>query len=150
MPPVSHKPIETTQFFQDRGELPHLCRSGCNWRTGVTGRSPEVTWGYLRSNDVTIRFFADKSRQDGDRDALIVPDDLARRAASGIWIFTYLGHDLNLTWPDLRSTLQIDLSRSDSAYFERAGRGKHNGVIIFLRISYITKVLMKNNSREKQ
>ena len=26
--PVSHKPIETTQFFQDRGRSPDLCRSG--------------------------------------------------------------------------------------------------------------------------
>ena len=42
MLPVSHKLIKTTQFFQDHGPSPHLCRSGCNWRSGVTGRSPKV------------------------------------------------------------------------------------------------------------
>ena len=43
---------------------------------GVTGRSPEVKLGHNP-------FFADKSRQDGGRDAQRLPNDLARRAASG-------------------------------------------------------------------
>ena len=33
--------------------------------------------GHLRSNEVTIRF-VNKSRQDGDGDAQMVPNDLAR------------------------------------------------------------------------
>ena len=46
MVPVSHKPIKTTQFFQNHGLSPHLCRSGCYWRYEVTGRSLEVKWGH--------------------------------------------------------------------------------------------------------
>ena len=44
MLPVSHKPIKTTQWFQDHGHSPLLCRSGCDWWSGATGRSPEVKW----------------------------------------------------------------------------------------------------------
>ena len=97
MLPVSHKPIKTTQFFQDHGPSPHLCRSGCNWRSGVTGRSPEVKW---RRNP----FFANKSRQDGDRDAQMVQNDLARRATSGVVHIDLLGSwsDLDLTWPEVK------------------------------------------------
>ena len=46
MLPVLHKPIEVTQFFQDHGHSPHMCRPGCNWRSGVRVRSPEVKWGH--------------------------------------------------------------------------------------------------------
>ena len=39
--------------------------------------------GHLRPNGVTIRFFfANKSRQDGDRDAQMGPKNLTRRTAS--------------------------------------------------------------------
>ena len=62
---VSHKPTETTQFFQDHGHSPHLWWSRCNWWLGVTGRSPEVKWG---RNPV----FANNSRHDGDRDTQMI------------------------------------------------------------------------------
>ena len=93
MLPVSHKPNKTTQFFQDHGHSPHLCGSGCSWQSGVTGRSPEVKWRYNP-------FFANKSRRDADRDAQMVPDDLARRAASDDVRIDLLGSwsNLELTW----------------------------------------------------
>ena len=75
MLPVLHKPIKIIQFFQDHGHLPYLCRPGCNWWLGVTGRSLEVKW-------LHNPFFANKSRQDGNRDAQMVPNDLAHRADS--------------------------------------------------------------------
>ena len=63
------------------------------------GGSPEVKW---RHNP----FFTNKSRQDGDRDAQMLPNDLARRAASedvqlhidplGSW------SDLGLAWPGVK------------------------------------------------
>ena len=40
------------------------------------------TKGHLRSNEVKIQFSPNYLRQDGDRDAQIVPSDLARRAVS--------------------------------------------------------------------
>ena len=59
MLPVSHKPTETTQLLQYHGHSPHLWWSGCNWRSGVTGRSlrsNEVKWGHNP-------FFANNSRR---------------------------------------------------------------------------------------
>ena len=102
MLPVSHKPIKTTQFFQDHGPSPHLCRSGCNWRSGVTGRSPEVKW---RRNP----FFANKSRQDGIETRKWCKTTWLVEPLQGLCILTYLDHDLTLTLPDLRSNFQIDL-----------------------------------------
>ena len=140
MLPFSHMPIKATQFFQDHGHSRHLCRSGCNWRSGVTGRSPEVKW---RHNP----FFANKSRQDGDRDAQMVPNDLARQAAS---------KDMHIdplrSWPDLvlMSNFEIDLSRSRGTCFEPARQAKHDGVI-FIFVSLISeKLSMKNHLREKR
>ena len=96
--PVSHKLTETTQFFQDHEHSPHLWWSGCNWWSGVTGRSSEVTWGHNP-------FFANNSRQGGDRDERMVPNGFARRAASlrKIYIDLHgLWPDLDLTWPEVR------------------------------------------------
>ena len=88
---VLYKLTKTTQFFQYHGHSPHPCRSGCNWRSGVTGRSPKVRW---RHNP----FFANKSRQDGDSDAQMVPNDLPCRAASKDVHIDLLG----LTWPEVK------------------------------------------------
>ena len=90
-----HKPIKTTQFFHDHGHSPNLCRSRRNRRSGITGSPPEIKWGQNP-------FFANKSRQNGDRDAQIVPNDLPRRAASeDVQLHTDLlwsWSDLDLTW----------------------------------------------------
>ena len=135
MLPVSHKLIKTTQFFQDHGPSPHLCRSGCNWRSGVTGRSPKVK---RRHNPF---FFSPISR---DRMEIET-----RKWCQATWlveplqklcILTYLGHDLTLILPDLKSNFQIDLSRSKSTCFEPAWRGEHDGVI-FIFVSPISKKL---------
>ena len=88
---VSDKPIKTIQFFQDHGHPPHLCRSGCNWRSGFTEKSPEVKWGHNP-------FFVNKSRQDRDRDAQMVPNDLARWATSEDVHIDLLGSWSDLTW----------------------------------------------------
>ena len=123
---------------------PICARSGCNWRSGITGRSPEA-------NEVAIRF-SPISRDGMEIDAskccqttwLVEP--LQRMC---LCILTYLGHDLTLTWPDLRSNFQIDLLRSKSTCSEPARRGEHDG-IIFIFVSPISKkVLMKNRIREK-
>ena len=97
MLPVSHKPTETTQFFQDHSHSPHLWWSGCNWWSGVTGRSYEVTWGHNP-------FFANNSWQDEDRDAQMVPNDFARQSGSEDMHIDLLGPwpDLDLTWPEVK------------------------------------------------
>ena len=61
------------------------------------GRSPEVKW---RHNPI----FANMSRQDGYRDAKMVPNNLARRAASDDVHIDLLGpwSDLGLTWPGVK------------------------------------------------
>ena len=100
---ASHEPIKTTQFFQDVGRSPHLCRCVFDWRSGITGRSPEVKWRH-------DTFFANKSRQDGDRDAQRMPYDLACRAASEDVHVDLLGSwfDLDLTWGQIfRFTFQV-------------------------------------------
>ena len=115
--PVSHKPTETTQLFQDHGHSPHLRRSWCTWESGVTRRSPEVKWDHNP-------LFANESRQDGNGDVKMVPNDLTCQAASKDMHIDLLGswRDLDLTWPDLRSNFEIDLSRSNSIFFELARR----------------------------
>ena len=90
MLPVSYKPIKTIQFFQDHGNSPHLCRYGCNWRSGVTWRSPEVI-------NVTIRFspiIRDRMRHANGAKQLG-----SSSRFRGMYILTYSGHDLTLTWP---------------------------------------------------
>ena len=97
MLPVSHKLNEATQFFQNHDHTPHLWWSGCNWWSGIMGRSTEVTWG-------RNPFFANNSRQDGDRDVQTVSKDLASPIASEdmhidlLWSWP----DLDLTWPEER------------------------------------------------
>ena len=91
--------------------LTHLWWSGCNWRHLML---PEVKWGHNP-------FFANKSRQDGDRDAQMVPNDLARQAASKDMHVDLLG-----SWPDL--------SESKSICFEPVRWGEHDD-IIFIFVS---------------
>ena len=61
-----------------------------------------------------------------------------------ICILTYLGHDLTLTWPDLRSVFEIDLPRSKDTFFESSPRAEHDGVI-FIFVFY--KKIAKNHLR---
>ena len=98
MLPVSHKLTEAAQFFQDHDQSHHLWWSWCNWWSGVMGGSTEVTW---RHNP----FFANNSRQYGDRDAQMVTNDLARQAASeDMHSSDLLGSwpDIDLTWPKVK------------------------------------------------
>ena len=92
--PVSHKLTETTLFLQEHYHSSQLWWSGCRWWSGVMRRSAEgKLWGHnpLLTNN---------SRQDGDRDAQTVPNDLARQVTSKGMHFDLLGScpDLDLTW----------------------------------------------------
>ena len=95
MLPVLHKPTETTQFFQEHSQSPHLWWSRCNWWSWVTGRSSEVTWGHNP-------FFANNSWQDEDRDAQMVPNDLAYQSGLEAMHIDLLGSWTDLTWPEVR------------------------------------------------
>ena len=116
--------------FQNHGLSPYLCRSGWKWRSGVTGWSPEVKWCHSP-------FFANKSWQDGDRDKQMVPNDLARRAASDdVHTDLLLGHDLTLTWPEVKLTFNI------KKYMFRIGLTRRTRWCHFyFRISHIKKVI---------
>ena len=113
------------------------------WSQGGHLRSNEVKWG---QNPV----FANNSLQDGDRDAQMVPNDLARQTASEYMHIDRLRSwpEFGLTWPG--SNFEIVLSRSKSTCFEPAWRAKNDG-IIFIIVSLISKNLsMKNHLHEKQ
>ena len=86
MLPVSRKRTETTQFFQDHSQSTHLWWSGCNWWSGVTGRSYEVTWGHKP-------FFANNFWLKRDTEAGFVSLCFSRRDASDD-----MQHDL-FWWP---------------------------------------------------
>ena len=103
--------------------------------------------GHLRSNEVTIRF--SPISRDGMEiemrkwcQTTLLVEPLQRMC-----ILTFLGHDLTLTWPDLRSNFQIDLQRSKCTCFEPARRGEHGGVI-FIFVS-IKKVINEKQSQWK-
>ena len=92
--PVSHKPIEAIQFFQDHPS--NLCRAGCSWRSGSRGYYP-------RLNEVKIRF-SPKVATGWSRRA-----NGAKRPGSlsrfGGCAYDLLGSWYNLDlWPDLRSS----------------------------------------------
>ena len=103
--------------------------------------------GQRRSIGVTIRFLPIS------RDRLQVetrywcqatwPIELLRRMRTLI----YLGHDLTLTWHDMRSNFEIDHSRWKSACSEQARQGWHDGVLF---VSPIQKVVNEKPSRWKR
>ena len=59
---------------------------------------------------------------------------------------TYLGHFVTLTSGDLRSNLQIDLSRWKSISVDAAWREEHSGVKIIFLTYVVQKLLTKNIS----
>ena len=81
-----------------------------------------------------------KSRQDGDRDAQMAPNDLAHRAALEYVHTDLLGSwsdlDLILTWPDPISDFEIDLWRSKSLCYKPVQRGEHDGFIFIFLFPY--------------
>ena len=114
-------------------------------RRGHLG-SNEVKWGHKP-------FFANKSRQDGERDAQIVPNYLARLAASEyVHILTFMGHNLILTWPwpDLTRGKILKLTFQDQKYMFRAGSTSRTRWFHFYFCISISKtILMINHLREK-
>ena len=132
--PVSHKPIETTQFFVIVAT--HTICAATHTICADPGATDdrglrEVTWGQMRLNEATIHFssigrdrmeietrrWCNTARRDATED---VPIDLlgSRSVCTLTW-----------PWPDLRLNFQIDLSTSKSTFFEPAQRGEHDGVI---------------------
>ena len=136
MLPVPHKPTETNQFFQDHDHSPHLWWSGCNWLSGFTGRSSEVTWG-------RHPFFANKSRQDGDKDVQMVPNDLAHQAASEDMHTDLLG-----PWPDLDLTRGqiLKLTFQGQKFMFRNGSTRRIRCHFHFHISHIQKVINEKPS----
>ena len=143
---VSHKPTETTQFFQDHGYSPHLWWSGCNRRSWGTGRSAEVKWVQMRSESVFSRIGGDKmeiqTRKWCQTTWLVKPLRM-------MCILTYLGHELALTWPDLRSNFETDLSRSKAYVSNRLDEANAMMSSNF-RVSLIKKVLKDKRSPWKR
>ena len=84
---VSHKPTKTTQFFQDRGHSPHLCRSRCNWRSWARG-------DHLRSDEVTICFSSINRGRIEIETRKWCQTTWFVKPLRKICILTYLGHDL--------------------------------------------------------
>ena len=108
---------------------------------GVTGRSPEVKWGHNP-------FFANKSRQDGDREVQMVPNDLTRRAAS-----ENVHIDLFGSWSDFEPTCPKvkfwNWPFNVKKYMCRTGSTRRTRWCHFhFRISHIKKLFMKNHLRE--
>ena len=153
MLPVPHKPIETTQFLQDHDQSPHQCRSECNWRSRVTGRSPEVKWGQMRSNEVTIRF------SPISRDRMEIE---TRKLCQTTWlveslrmmcISTYLGYDLTSTWlwPNLAWGQIFKLTfQSQKVHVSNQLDEATRCAILFFVSLISKKLLMKNHLREKR
>ena len=61
-----------------------------------------------------------------------------------MYILTYLGHQITLTYLDLRSNFDLDLSRSDYTSFDASWRDKHDRVKITV-LSFETKKLLSKN-----
>ena len=57
---------------------------------------------------------------------------------------TYLGHQVTLPWLDLRSNFDIDLSRSNYAWFDAPWRDKHDGIKI-VALPLKLKILSSKN-----
>ena len=105
---VSHKPTETIQFFQLWPLTPSVM---IRVQQTIEGHE-EVTWGQMSSNGVLIRF----SPISGDRmeieTCIWCQTTWLVKPLRKMGILTYLGHGLALSWPDLRSNFETDLSRS--------------------------------------
>ena len=56
----------------------------------------------------------------------------------------YMNQHMTLTWDDLRSNFEIDLSRSSSIYFEPARRAKHIDVKIMVLTLILHDLFTKN------
>ena len=110
----------------------------------MIGGRGKVIWGHMRPQSVFSPITRDRMEIE------------TRKWCQTTWIvkplrkkriLTYLGHDL--TWSDLRSGFEIDLSRSKSTCFKPARWGVHDGVI-YIFISLIKKLSMKSHLREKR
>ena len=114
-------PLNATQFAQyaQKRDIIGPCW-WFNWNISPERpkRSSKVTWGHQR-------FLCNNLRLNWDRDSVRRSLCLSRRCASNDMqhdLFRW-GHDL-----DLRSSLQLDLSRSYDISFDAPWRDKNNGV----------------------
>ena len=99
--------------------------------------------GHLWSNDVTIRFSSiSRDRTEIETRKLCQTTWLVEPLQS-MCILTYLGHDLTLTWPELRPNFQIDLM------FRTGLTRRTRWCRFYFRIHHITKVINEKPSRWK-
>ena len=64
-------------------------------------------------------------------------------------ILTYLGHDPTLTWPDLRSEFEIDLSMSKKTMFRTGWSRQTQRCHFYFCISHIKKFINEKPFRKK-
>ena len=145
MLPVSHKPIETTQFLGLPWRITPSCKFGCILWSGSRDahlRSNEVKWGHN-----PFLPFLPISR---DRIEIETRKWCQRLGSSSLfgwcaywptWVMTWL-------WPDQRSNFKLTFQSLKSTRFEPTRLGEHDGVIFCIFL--IKKLLMKNHLREKR
>ena len=142
---VSHKPTETIQFFQLWPLTPSVM---IRVQQTIEGHE-EVTWGQMSSNGVLIRF----SPISGDRmeieTCIWCQTTWLVKPLRKMGILTYLGHGLALSWPDLRSNFETDLSRS-KVYVSNWLDETNATVSYYFRVSLIKKVLNEKPSPWKR
>ena len=101
-----------------------------------------------RSSEVTRVVFANNFWLDIDTDTGLYHWVCFVKAHRLICNMTYMNRHMTLTWDDLRSNFEIDLSRSSSICFEPPRRTKHIDVKIMV-LALILKELFTNNFSHK-
>ena len=142
------------------------CKSCCisadaPWRNKLSGTNPvsvslsDQKWfpktTLVTSDDLSrvhiapyFRLFVNKFWLNRDTYMGMAPKCLSRQGASVGCNMTYLNHHVTLTWDDLRSNFEIDLSRSSCICFEPARRENHIDVKIIALSLLLQNVFTKN------
>ena len=97
-----------------------------------------------RSSDVTRVVFGNIFWLDRDTDTVLYHRVCFVKAHRLICNMTYMNQHMTLTWDDLRSNFEIDLSRSSSICFEPARRAKHIAVKIMVLTLILQDLFTKN------
>ena len=107
----------------------------------AVGGHREVQWGHSL-------FFDYKSWHDGDRDALMVPNDLTHWAATENVHVDLLGSwsHLDLTWPDLTQGQILKWTFQGQKVHSEPDQWCIHDAVIFIFISLIKKILLKTMS----
>ena len=131
------------------------------WRNKPSGTNPvSVSLSYQKllpkttlvtSDDLSrghialyFRLFVNNFWLNRDTDMGMAPNVCLAKAHRLICNMTYLNHHVTLTWDDLRSNFEIDLSRSSSICFETARRENHIDVKIIALSLLLQNLFTKN------